>query len=131
MRSPLDASRPHSHAPDQIPTSAMVFSVLAGPVAAALVLLLELFTLREDCGGPVGLARLAFVGLAAAMAITGGVVAWRNWRTVREAVPRAAGGPAGRNRFFSMLAVAGNGLGLILAVGWLGVVLLLDRCLRP
>jgi hypothetical protein len=127
MRSPLDAS--HRHEPHEIPARTMVFSVLAGPVAAALVMLLALFTLREDCGSRVGLTRLALVVLAGVVAAAGGTVAWRNWRLVRDAVPRAAGGPAGRNRFFSALAVAGNGLGVLLAAAWLGVVLLLDRCL--
>ncbi len=111
-------------------TGALRFMLLGAPLACIAAFLGNLFIVRGECEMPAVASRLALVILSGVVSAAAGLVAWRNWRQVRERVLPAAGGHPGRDRFFTIAGLAASVAGVLLSLGWLGVVLVLDRCLR-
>jgi hypothetical protein len=125
------SERPPEGSPDEpVSRRALRFALLGGPVACIVAFMGNLFVVRGECDTPAVVGRLALVVLAALVSAGAGVVAWRSWQKVRGTVPPAAGGYPGRDRFFSIAGVAASVAGVLLSLGWLGVILVLDRCLR-
>jgi hypothetical protein len=126
---PIPTSRRIAAPPaGQLAPRALAFGVLGAPLACATAFLLNLFVLRERCAGAAVTTRLALVVLAGLVSAAAAAVAWRSWQTVRDEVPPATGGAAGRNRFLALLGLAASGMGVLLSLGFLAVVLVLDPC---
>ena len=124
--------RPHARdlpAPHATPQRSILLGMWGGPVATTVAFMGGLFVVRS-CTTAAIAARIGLAGLATVLSALALAVAWRSWRTVRDDVPVAAGGVAGRNRFLAMFSVAGNALGVLISLWLLATALVLDECLR-
>jgi hypothetical protein len=128
---PSASERPPEGSRDEpISRGTLRFALMGGPVASTAAFMGNLFIVRGECETPAVVARLALVVLAGLVSAAAGAVAWRSWQVVRDIAP-GAGGHAGRDRFFTVAGIAASVAGVLLSLGWLGVVLVLDRCLHP
>ena len=115
--------------PDRIPRRAVWFGTWGGPAATIVAFMLGLMVVRS-CEPAAVAARIGLAALAALVSAAALLVARRSWRATREAVPVAAGGVAGRNRFLALFGIAGSVLGVLISLWLLVTILVLDQCLR-
>jgi hypothetical protein len=104
------------------------FSMLAGPVAWMLGLNADYSLVRVACAKgtmlPLHLVTLATLALA----VAGGLVAWRDWQRAGREWPGEAGTTLDRSRFMSVVGLMGSALfALTIVAQWLAK-LFLDPC---
>ena len=104
------------------------FAMLAGPVSWMLGLNVDYALVRVACAKesmlPLHLVTLATLALA----LSGGAVAWRDWRRAGPDWPGEGGGTLDRSRFMSAVGLMASALfALAIVAQWLAK-LFLDPC---
>ena len=123
---------PHAHeAPHVLPTSRLWFAMLGGPIANIGAFLVNIFVVREGCSAVANTARFVVVAVAIGVSVLAWTIARRNWSAVGERVEPGSGGTLGRDRFLTVMGLAGSFLGIVLGVAWVPVLLMLNPCGRP
>jgi hypothetical protein len=90
--------------------AALWFAVLAGPVAWMLGLNAEYNLVRVACAKQDMLPLHAVSLLTLLLALSGGVVAWREWKRAGREWPGEEGGPIGRSRFMAAVGLMASAL---------------------
>jgi hypothetical protein len=100
--------------------AALWFGLFAGPAAFLLNLQIGYMLAPESCraGNTVGLHVTHVVCLA--LAVAGGLIAWRSWRRSGREWPGEEGGVISRNRFMAALGVMTSAMfALVVFAQWL------------
>lgn len=109
--------------------AALWFATLAGPAAWLLGLNADYALVRIACTEwtmlPLHLVSLATLALA----LGGGVVAWREWQRAGGEWPGEGGGVLTRSRFMAVLGLLGSGLFSLIIVAQWTTKLFLNPCM--
>jgi hypothetical protein len=104
------------------------FAMLAGPVAWFTGLNLNYSLVRLACakGSLVSLHLVSALTLA--LAVSGGVVAWREWRRVGGGWPGEGGDPRARSRFMAVIGLMSSALFSVVILAQWVAQLILNPC---
>lgn len=120
-------SREHFREPRAM--AALWFAVLAGPVAWMLGLNAEYGLVRVACAKQDMLPLHAVSLLTLLLALSGGLVAWREWKRAGREWPGEGGGPVPRSRFMAAIGLMASALFSLTIVAQWAAHLFFNPCM--
>ena len=111
---------PRTKIPDAVHIRSLWFGLLVPPAAFLLNLELAYALVPTACAATGGVIIHLVHAVCLLLALAGGVVAWRTWKTVGAGWPGEEGGRVARSRFMAGSGVLGSGLfALVILAQWI------------
>lgn len=105
--------------------AALWFAMLAAPVAWFAGLNLNYSLVRLACAKGTLISLHLVSAATLVLAVSGGVVAWREWRRVGGGWPGEGGDPRARSRFMAVIGVLASALfSLVILAQWVAELIL-------